>query len=586
MIARIVQDSLLAPQRTQQDVARAQQQLIGGAAHCYDRSHVAMVAAATGRPVDELYCRLGYLNGYFFPQGWGDLRVVNLEEDLKLLSTWPPPGIKVGWKLMDRGNRDGTAFKLYEGTFKTPCTGRVYDALPPESRTARVQWLLPANAAPGTSFGSSFRLNNPDPRPAHATKHRMPDAASAAGRTPGLAAAVHLAGTGDQTFGRRLRLGLPLLNQGVTTMVHESPYYGARRPPQQRGSKLLRVSDLLTLGWATIFESLNLLHFLELEGFHEGGLSMVGLSMGGVHASMTAALYPGDVACVPLLAPRSAAVAYCDGAMGGIMDWDALLRRADERDNDVSQVVSSAAQAVSVMRAASYALAELECAMALQSTSISSTTASSSSSSSSSSAGRPCEEQARSIEAAPQQLPPRHSQGAFATTSTQSGHGTGKELQNQRKLMSRLQAGLSRLLPLSVGDATMERRETLRALKRVLETFTDITRFPVPRRPDASILVAATDDAYVSVQSVRELHHYWPGSELRLVSGGHVTAFLLHQNTFRTAILDSLVRLKQQHSSPDPLLSQETPQPPDSHPGHQASHWPLKEAKERATRLT
>ncbi|GFH16315.1 uncharacterized protein HaLaN_12709 [Haematococcus lacustris] len=299
-----------------------------------------MVAAATGRPVDELYCRLGYLNGYFFPQGWGDLRVVNLEEDLKLLSTWPPPGIKVGWKLMDRGNRDGTAFKLYEGTFKTPCTGRVYDALPPESRTARVQWLLPANAAPGTSFGSSFRLNNPDPRPAHATKHRMPDAASAAGRTPGLAAAVHLAGTGDQTFGRRLRLGLPLLNQGVTTMVHESPYYGARRPPQQRGSKLLRVSDLLTLGWATIFESLNLLHFLELEGFHEGGLSMVGLSMGGVHASMTAALYPGDVACVPLLAPRSAAVAYCDGAMGGIMDWDALLRRADERDNDVSQLPS------------------------------------------------------------------------------------------------------------------------------------------------------------------------------------------------------------------------------------------------------
>ncbi|KAL6747690.1 hypothetical protein V8C86DRAFT_1799326 [Haematococcus lacustris] len=292
----------------------------------------------------------------------------------------------------------------------------------------------------------------------------MPDAASAAGRTPGLAAAVHLAGTGDQTFGRRLRLGLPLLNQGVTTMVHESPYYGARRPPQQRGSKLLRVSDLLTLGWATIFESLNLLHFLELEGFHEGGLSMVGLSMGGVHASMTAALYPGDVACVPLLAPRSAAVAYCDGAMGGIMDWDALLRRADERDND--------------------------------------------------------------------------------------------------------------------------RRETLRALKRVLETFTDITRFPVPRRPDASILVAATDDAYVSVQSVRELHHYWPGSELRLVSGGHVTAFLLHQNTFRTAILDSLMRLKQQHSSPDPLLPQETPQPPDSHPGHQASHWPLKEAKERATRLT
>lgn len=42
---------------------------------------------------------------------------------------------------------------------------------------------------------------------------------------------------------------------------------------------------------------------------------MCGLSMGGVHASMTAGLYPGEVAVTPLLAPRSAAVAYCDGAM-------------------------------------------------------------------------------------------------------------------------------------------------------------------------------------------------------------------------------------------------------------------------------
>ncbi|GFH30748.1 hypothetical protein HaLaN_29662, partial [Haematococcus lacustris] len=37
-------DSLLAPQRTQQDVARAHQQLIGGAAHCCNR-------AACGRAV-------------------------------------------------------------------------------------------------------------------------------------------------------------------------------------------------------------------------------------------------------------------------------------------------------------------------------------------------------------------------------------------------------------------------------------------------------------------------------------------------------------------------------------------------------
>lgn len=37
--------------------------------------------------------------------------------------------------------------------------------------------------------------------------------------------------------------------QGVAAMVHESPFYGSRRPAAQKGSKLLRVSDLLTLGW-------------------------------------------------------------------------------------------------------------------------------------------------------------------------------------------------------------------------------------------------------------------------------------------------------------------------------------------------
>lgn len=53
----------------------------------------------------------------------------------------------------------------------------MYDALPPESRTARCQLLVPARPAPN------------------------------------LGAAVHLAATGDQGFGRRLRLAFPLLKQ-------------------------------------------------------------------------------------------------------------------------------------------------------------------------------------------------------------------------------------------------------------------------------------------------------------------------------------------------------------------------------------
>lgn len=50
-------------------------------------------------------------------------------------------------------------------------------------------------------------------------------------------------------------------------MVLESPFYGARKPAAQRGSKLLRVSDLLALGWATIAESIALLNWLREEGY-------------------------------------------------------------------------------------------------------------------------------------------------------------------------------------------------------------------------------------------------------------------------------------------------------------------------------
>lgn len=57
---------------------------------------------------------------------------------------------------------------------RTPCVERVYNALPPESRQGRVQLLVPNGHSAGV---------------------------------------VHLAATGDQGFGRRLRLGWPMMQQ-------------------------------------------------------------------------------------------------------------------------------------------------------------------------------------------------------------------------------------------------------------------------------------------------------------------------------------------------------------------------------------
>lgn len=57
----------------------------------------------------------------------------------------------------------------------------------------------------------------------------------------------------------------------MATMILESPYYGARRPPWQEGSKLKRVSDLLTLGRATIEESLYLLAWAQRQQYRHLG---------------------------------------------------------------------------------------------------------------------------------------------------------------------------------------------------------------------------------------------------------------------------------------------------------------------------
>lgn len=54
---------------------------------------VDQLLAATGKPLDLAYAfavhRLG-ITGPFFHRGWGDLGLINFEEDSKILAQWPP----------------------------------------------------------------------------------------------------------------------------------------------------------------------------------------------------------------------------------------------------------------------------------------------------------------------------------------------------------------------------------------------------------------------------------------------------------------------------------------------------------------
>lgn len=52
-------------------------------------------AEAVPRVLDLLWSRLGGLNGKFFEAGWGNLGIVNLQEDLEIIKQWPPQDMQV-----------------------------------------------------------------------------------------------------------------------------------------------------------------------------------------------------------------------------------------------------------------------------------------------------------------------------------------------------------------------------------------------------------------------------------------------------------------------------------------------------------
>ncbi|GAA0171451.1 hypothetical protein LIER_25477 [Lithospermum erythrorhizon] len=326
----------------------------------------------------------------FFSRGWGGTKLELLERMVTKLfpgvegENWPPTIVQPIWKTIWESK---TAI-LREGVFQSPCDEELFGALPPECHTARVSFLAPKSAPPQK-----------------------------------MACVVHLAGTGDHTFERRLRLGGPLVKQNIATMVLESPFYGRRRPVLQQGAKLLCVSDLLLLGRVTIDEARSLLHWLDIEeGF--GKMGICGLSMGGVHAAMVGSLHPTPIATLPFLSPHSATVAFCEGIMKYGTAWEALRK---------DLAVQMATEALTL--------------------------------------------------------------------------------------------------------------EEVRERMRNVLSLTDVTRFPVPKKPDSVIFVAATDDGYIPKHSVLELQKAWPGSEVRWVTGGHVSSFILHNDEFRKAIRDGLDRL-------------------------------------------
>ncbi|GAQ89711.1 hypothetical protein KFL_005540060 [Klebsormidium nitens] len=453
------------------------------------------------------------LSPRFFKLGWGgqSLEILRefIEKNLDMLQSkentlpWPPAIVQPRWRTIWETRRA----VLQEGVFPTPVDDELKELLPPESHMARVRLLMPR---------SSLRQE--------------------------MACVLHLAGTGDHGFDMRLKLGGPLLEQGVATMVLESPFYGKRRPVDQKGSRLRYVSDLLALGRTTIEESRSLLHWAR-EDMGFGKLGICGLSMGGVHASMVGSLHPYPIAVTPLLAPHSAAVAFCEGVLSLTTDWDVLAR-----DTTLSKAFTSR---VNVQPTANFASASPPLSSEVRAATDNHTadpiaqgpTPSNFASSVS----------AKSLNGSIE-LPAKYS-GVEALNQTServsSNQGSGSRDSDSGSpepssgilnLEDELASEEAASVAVAAVAAGYSLEETRARLQEVL-SLTDVTRFPCPEKAEAVILVAATNDAYIPQHSVERLQKAWPGMEVRWVVGGHVSSYLLHSKAFRQAIVDSLSRI-------------------------------------------
>jgi predicted alpha/beta hydrolase family esterase len=62
----------------------------------------------------------------------------------------------------------------------------------------------------------------------------------------------------------------------------------------------------------------------------------------------------------------------------------------------------------------------------------------------------------------------------------------------------------------------------------------DVTRYPLPVRSDAAVIVGCKRDGYVFNSETERLHRHWKGSALRWIPAGHFSALV----TSRRALCD------------------------------------------------
>jgi pimeloyl-ACP methyl ester carboxylesterase len=79
-------------------------------------------------------------------------------------------------------------------------------------------------------------------------------------------------------------------------------------------------------------------------------------------------------------------------------------------------------------------------------------------------------------------------------------------------------------------------------LRSTLGAISVLNVEPAPHTAHA-VVVRASQDGYIPASAVKALAEHWPGSELRVVRGGHATAIWYRKDQLTDAIVDSFERL-------------------------------------------
>jgi pimeloyl-ACP methyl ester carboxylesterase len=227
-------------------------------------------------------------------------------------------------------------------------------------------------------------------------------------RPGNVSACAVLAGSREAGFSMRESIYGPLVERGIDILLLENPFYGLRRPPEQRGANVRTVSEHAQLNLAMVEEGRALVNWLYSRGYARVGVA--GYSMGGYMAALVAATVQREVAVTVMAAGASPAPVFTSRVLSWSIDFRAL---GDDRAR----------------------------------------------------------------------------------------------------------------------------------VDRIFE-IANVTRYPVPRAPQAAIIVGASADAYVPAGETRALHAHWKGSELRWVRSGHISALFTQRRALRAAVCDALARLE------------------------------------------